>query len=138
MACRRHQHLVGDEEQPLGGAFARNGDATTRGANAEIVAIAHQRPTPPMNDSIVTASNNAVRTIYAETDTNIRNAYAEEIARAEQEAAGHREVAHAALDLLHTAYLEEANTYETLERYRAENRELREENARLKAGKGQS
>lgn len=51
---------------------------------------------------------------------NVVNIYAEELARAEQEAAGYREVAQAALDQLHTAYLEELNTYETLERYRAE------------------
>lgn len=67
------------------------------------------------------------------SDTAIRNVYVEEIIWAEAEARSHREMSHAALDLLHTAYLEEVNTYEALERYRAEVRELHAEIARLKA-----
>jgi hypothetical protein len=67
------------------------------------------------------------------TVTDVRAAYAEELVDAEAEAQGHREVTAAALDLLHVAYLEEANSHETTERYRAENRELRAENRSLRA-----
>ena len=71
---------------------------------------------------------------------------AEQLVESEAEATGHhREVTHAALDLLHGAYLEALNTYETLERYRSENHEMRAqlkvlqaENARLRAERGQS
>lgn len=65
--------------------------------------------------------------------TVVLAAYAEHLVDAEAEARSHREMSHAALDLLHTAYLEEVNTYETIERYRAEVRELRAEIAQLKA-----
>ena len=64
---------------------------------------------------------------------DVLTAYAEDLAEAEAQAQSEREVTHAALDLLHVAYLEELDTYETLERYRAENRELRAENQTLKA-----
>jgi len=70
-------------------------------------------------------------------DTSIRNAYAEQLVEAEAETRSHREVTGAALDLLHVAYLEEVNTYETLERYRAENRDLRAQVAQLRAERGQ-
>jgi hypothetical protein len=45
---------------------------------------------------------------------DIRAAYAENVVEAEAVADSHREVTHAALDLLHVADLEELDTYETL------------------------